>query len=105
MLDLPGRQTLIAHLEFKVSHNGNEVGITAAFPHAIDRALYLHGTFTNSDQRVNDRTFRIVVRMNPKWMIERRFELSNYSFHFPRQCPTIGIAQYDCLCASTDCSS
>lgn len=42
LADISLGQTFIAHLKFKVSHDGNEVGIAAAFTDTIDRSLHLN---------------------------------------------------------------
>ncbi len=69
MLNLSFGQTLITHLEFKVSHDGNQVGIAAALTNAIDRSLHLDRAFTHGSQRIDDRTLRVVMSVDSKWMM------------------------------------
>src|SRR4030065_147659 len=102
MLNISFRQTLITHLEFKVSHDGNQIGIAATFTDTIDCPLHLNCAFTNCNQGVDNRALGVVMRVDSEWVRESRLELPNDVSHFPGQCAAVSVTQNDSFRTATN---
>ena len=89
------RQALISHLEFQVSHDGDEIGVAAAFADTVDRALHLDGAFTHRHQRIDHGAFAVVVGVDAEWVLDGSFDFADDSFHFPGHGAAVGVAQND----------
>ena len=85
-------QGLTFHFQFEIRNNGAEVGISTAFPNAIDRPLYLLNAHLDRHQGVRHGHFTIVMGMDaeryPTFTLHHAADLTD----FPRHCATIRVA-------------
>ena len=95
LADVSFGQALIAHLEFKVGHDRNQVDIAAAFADAVDRPLHLGRAFAHRRQRIDDRRLAVVVGVDSNRMIDDGLEFAHDAFHIPGQRAAVGVAQND----------
>ena len=71
------RQAADPKFQFQIGYDRAQVGISAPFPIAINGSLHLYAALLYSRKRVRDRTFAVIVNMDP--------QRSMYYLSAPRQ--------------------
>lgn len=84
-----------AHFQLKIGYHGTQVGVPAAFPDAVDRALHLHGAVHDGCQAVGHGQLAVVVGVDARTAPERAFHFTvpDDGACFLRHRAAVGIAQ------------
>lgn len=101
-IQFPVRQTLAAHFEFEIGHDGDQVGIATALANSINGSLDLDRALPNGRQRVDDRALGVVVGVDSERVRESRLEPVEDALQIPWQGPAVGVAQNNRLRAAPD---
>src|SRR4051794_36148537 len=70
IVQLPGRNRGVPHLQFEIRDDRAEIGIAASLAVAVDRTLDVSHTLLYSSQCVRDRDIGVVVRVDAESAVE-----------------------------------